>query len=358
MRSMSRVLGAVLCVVFVITAMPVSAGVEWSEATYTDIINKAKTENKHVFIDFYTTWCGPCKQLDEVTYKDEKVVQFLNGIIPVKLDAEKGEGETLAKKFKIGAYPTLILLGPDGKEIDRHLGYLDAEKFVEVMDGYKNGIGTVAYYETKVKENPKDAESWKILGTKYADAARAKDAKKALNTYLELTPDASGDDKAEVLYTLADANYKAKSYEESIKIYKKMAVEFEGTEWHDRALVMSAYTYNKMDKKDMAADSYIAYVNRHPDDPTAMNSFAWFAASKGVAMDKALPYAEKAAELSNREPGILDTLAELHYAMGNYDKAIEVGKEALTKDPEDEYLADQLKKFETAKKEGKAQVMK
>ncbi len=358
MRNMSRVLGAALCVIFVMTAIPAAAGVEWSHATYTDVINKAKAENKHVFIDFYTTWCGPCKKLDEVTYQDEKVVEFLNGMIPVKWDAEKGEGETLAKQFKIGAYPTLILLGPDGKEIDRHLGFLDAEKFVEVMDGYKNGIGTVAYYEAKVKEDPKDAESWKILGTKYADASRAKDAKKALTTYLDLSPEASGDDKAEVFYTLADANYKAKSYEQSIKIYQKMTVEFAGTEWHDRALVMSAYTYNKMEEPDKAADSYIEYVNRHPDDPAAMNSFAWFAASKGVAMERALPYAEKAARLSNGDPGILDTLAELHYAMGNYDKAIEVGQEALAKDPGDDYLTKQVEKFETAKKEGKAQAMK
>ena len=118
MRNMSRVLCIAVCVAVVAFAAPAAAGVEWSEATYTDIVSKAKSENKHVFIDFYTTWCGPCKKLEEVTYQDAKVVDFLNKIIAVKWDAEKGDGETLAKKFNIGAYPTLILLGPDGKEID------------------------------------------------------------------------------------------------------------------------------------------------------------------------------------------------------------------------------------------------
>ncbi|MHC4796460.1 MAG: thioredoxin family protein, partial [Planctomycetota bacterium] len=46
---------------------------------------KAKKENKAVFIDFYTTWCGPCKMLDDSTLKDKKVIALLkNKTIPLK----------------------------------------------------------------------------------------------------------------------------------------------------------------------------------------------------------------------------------------------------------------------------------
>jgi len=117
--------------------------------------------------------------------------------------------------------------------------------------------------------------------------------------------------------------------------------------------VMGAQAYYKKGDKGKCIEWYTSYVDRHPDDPAALNSFAWFCASKKVGMEQALPYAQKAAELSNRDPGILDTLAELHYAMGNFDKAIEVGEEALKKNPEDTYLTEQLAKFKKGKEKPK-----
>lgn len=353
MNSFSRVTGGFLAIVVVVAALPALAGVQWADATYEEIVKRAKSENKHVFIDFYATWCGPCKKLDEVTYKDEKVIGFLNAMIPARWDAEKDEGLELAKRYNITAYPTLILLGPDGKEIDRYLGFVEPDGFIRMISDYQNGVGTVAYYEEQVKKDPKNAGAWKTLGMKHADAGRTDGAKIAFNTYLDLSPDIQGDEKAEVVYTLGEVNYRNKSYDDAIAIFERVTREFPGTEWHDQALVMGAQAYYKRGDNDKCIEWYSSYVDRHPDDPAALNSFAWFCASKKVGMEQALPYAQKAAELSNRDPGILDTLAELHYAMGNFDKAIEVGQEALKKDPEDTYLADQLAKFKKGKSEGK-----
>ena len=70
-----------------------------------------------------------------------------------------------------------------------------------------------------------------------------------------------------------------------------------------------------------------------------------------MGLDAALPIALKAVEISDRSPGILDTLAELYYARGEYDKAIEIGKEALSSDPDDQYFKDQIEKFRVAKVE-------
>ncbi|UCG50776.1 MAG: tetratricopeptide repeat protein [Candidatus Latescibacterota bacterium] len=357
-RSMSRVIGVGVCLLGVLVALPALADVKWAEVPYGEIIKQAQTKDQHVFVDFYTTWCGPCKKLEKVTYKDEKVIAFLNEMIAVKYDAEKDEGETLAKEFKVNAYPTLILIGPDGKEIDRHLGYLDPDEFVKVLTDYKNGIGTVAFYEERVKNDPKDPEAWKTLGMKHADAGRMEKATKALKTFLDLSPDVAGDEKAEVIYALADVNYRSESYDRALELYGKMTEEFADSEWHDRALVMGARAHHKNGNADECIEWYLTYVDRHPDDPKAMNSFAWFCASKKVGMDRALPVALKAVELSGRDASILDTLGELYYAMGEYDKAIEIGEEAVEKDPEDKYLADQLEKFNKAKKDSREEAKK
>jgi tetratricopeptide (TPR) repeat protein len=355
MKNISRWIGVGLCLLIAQAALPALAEVEWAKTSYEDIIKAAKSKDKHVFIDFYATWCGPCKELDKTTFQDEMVTTFLNAMIPVKYDAEKGAGETLAEEYRVSAYPTLILLDSKGKEIDRHIGYLDAADFLRVMNNYVKGIETVADYRSRVKKNPDDANAWKTLGIKHADAARFSEAREALRKFFELVPDAAGEERAELLYTLADVNYRSESYGDAVKIFGQITEEFEDSEWHDRALTMMARTYHKMGNNKKCIDTYMSYVARHPRDPKAMNSFAWFCATRGVGFDKALPIALRAAKLSNRDPGILDTLAELYYAMGNYDKAIEVGREALDKEPEDSYLADQLKKFRQAKEESKKQ---
>jgi tetratricopeptide (TPR) repeat protein len=358
MRRTTTLIALWVGVCLMMSATPATAGVDWAEASFEDIVKLANSENKHVFIDFYTTWCSPCKKLDEVTYQDEKVVTFLGEMIPVKYDAEKGAGIKLAKKYHINVYPTLVLLGPDGKEIDRHIGYLDPEPFVKVMKDYTNGINTVAYYKKKVEEDPSDEDSWKVLGKKHAEAGRYDGAKKALSRYMELAPGVSGDEKAELLYTLGDIHYQSESYKDAAKIFENMIEEFADTDWQDNATVRLARTHHKLGDEKACVETYMAYVNRHPDDTRAMNSFAWFCASQKVGLDEALPVALKAAEVSGRDAGILDTLAELYYARGEYDKAIEVGKEALEKDADDKYLADQVEKFKKAKAEADSQARK
>ena len=320
--------------------------VDWVSPPYDDILKKAKSENKHIFIDFYTTWCGPCKRLDAVTYQDAAVTSYLNSIVPVKYDAEKDEGEVLAKKFKIRAYPTLVLLDPSGKEVDRFVGYLDPEDFLQTIEGYQKGIGTVSFYEEALRKNPNDIETMYELGMKHADAARPDEAKRLLEKIVEIDPDY--EKKARIWSRLGYVMYSDDRYDDALGYYNTLIKEFPDTKDHDEALKMLAYVYYKMDRKKDSLASYKKYLDRHPDDPGVMNGFAWFCAKRQFGFDDALPVALKAADLSGRDSGILDTLAELYYAMGDQGNAIKIGEEALSKDPEDQYLKDQLAKFRSA----------
>ena len=111
------------------------AAVKWTDESYEQILARAKQENKYVFIDFFATWCGPCKRMDELTFTDAKVGELLNSMIPADWDAEKEPWMAVAKKYKVSAYPTLLVIGPDGREVDRHLGFLEPAQFIEVIDG-------------------------------------------------------------------------------------------------------------------------------------------------------------------------------------------------------------------------------
>lgn len=116
---------------------------------------RAAKEKRVVFIDFYTTWCSPCKLLDRTTWKDEKVVALLNQkTIPLKVDAEKEIA--LSKKYGISAYPTLLLLKPDGTILDRMVGYQTPEQFTASLQSALDGKDTLARARETAAQAKKD----------------------------------------------------------------------------------------------------------------------------------------------------------------------------------------------------------
>lgn len=102
-----------------------------NEARFSDAISKAQATGKKIFLDCYTSWCGPCKMMARDVFTQQKVGDFMNTrFICIKIDMEKGEGPELAKKFQINAYPTFIVFNSNGEEIGRFLGGSDADKFI------------------------------------------------------------------------------------------------------------------------------------------------------------------------------------------------------------------------------------
>ena len=92
---------------------------------------KAKKENKLVFVDCYTQWCGPCKKMARDIFPQEKVGKFMNErFVNVKIDMEASYAEGLTKEWQVSGYPTFIIFNADGKEIGRFMGGSDADGFI------------------------------------------------------------------------------------------------------------------------------------------------------------------------------------------------------------------------------------
>jgi len=94
----------------------------------------ATKQNKLIFIDAYTDWCGWCKKMDQETFSDSLVGKFMNAkFIPLQINMEQGFGKKLAMKFHIKSYPSYLVLNSDGILVYTSLGYSLPDKFLETL---------------------------------------------------------------------------------------------------------------------------------------------------------------------------------------------------------------------------------
>lgn len=100
-------------------------------AKWKKVLKRAKKENKPIFVDCYTTWCGPCKILAREVFTQESVASFFNeNFISVKMDMEKGEGIALKNEWEVKAFPTLLYFNSEGEIVHRIVGSYGADEFL------------------------------------------------------------------------------------------------------------------------------------------------------------------------------------------------------------------------------------
>jgi len=121
-------------VVFSISLYSQESGIKFSnDSLLSEALIKSKKEGKLVFIDCYTTWCGPCKRLAKDIFPQKEVGDFYNShFINLSFDMEKGEGLKIRSKYKVQAYPTLLFLNAEGETVHIGIGARDANMFIEL----------------------------------------------------------------------------------------------------------------------------------------------------------------------------------------------------------------------------------
>src|ERR1035441_7209150 len=108
-------------------------GIEFNhDKKFQEILDMAKAQGKPVFMDCFTSWCGPCKRLSSMVFPDSAVGAYFNPrFVNAKFDMEKDDGITIANKYGIRAYPTLLWLDGDGNVLHKIVGGLEPEGLIE-----------------------------------------------------------------------------------------------------------------------------------------------------------------------------------------------------------------------------------
>lgn len=120
------------------------AGIKFEKGlTWRQVLSRAKRERKYIFIDCFTTWCAPCRNMDRNVYSSKKVGEFVNGrFIAVKVQCDTTrqdsrltkkwyrEAHIIGQKYSVSIFPTYLFLFPDGRSLDKEIGYRNESAFL------------------------------------------------------------------------------------------------------------------------------------------------------------------------------------------------------------------------------------
>ena len=144
--------------------------ITFEKATLNNSIEKARTENKLLFVDCVTAWCGPCKGMSAQVFTLDSVADFFNtNFVNLQLDMEKGEGPQAQKEFHVEAYPTYLLLNHDRKVVYRFVGGMPADTFL-----------------AKIKKGMDPSNKVAVLNERYESGERSKEL---LREYIQIKLD-------------------------------------------------------------------------------------------------------------------------------------------------------------------------
>ncbi len=205
-------------------------GIEFFHGTWEEAKAKAKESGKLVFVDAYTTWCGPCKRMAADIFPQPEVGTYYNAnFINYKLDMEKGEGPAFAKKYGIRAYPTLLFINGEGEKVYNHVGGSDAKGLVFI------GSTAIEKYDKSpalaVKYNGGDKSPELILEYIKALNSSNKSSLKVANEYLNGQKNNISDVHYRIIYEAATTSdskpyeYLISNEKSIVKLYDQKAFD-------------------------------------------------------------------------------------------------------------------------------------
>ncbi|MGY0408439.1 MAG: thioredoxin family protein, partial [Polaribacter sp.] len=126
--------------------------------SFEDAQKMAIATNKLILVDFWATWCGPCKRMDEESWNNEAVKKLMNNYIPLKLDIDSKH--FLATKYAVKSIPFVFIMDPNGEIVFQKNSYMDKNKVMNILKKY--------------------AVSTKLLGTDYVSFYKNRNGDSAL----------------------------------------------------------------------------------------------------------------------------------------------------------------------------------
>lgn len=180
-----------------------AGGIEFFDGSWAEAKDLAIQQDKIIFVDAYTSWCGPCKQMAKQVFTQDQVGAFYNeNFICVKLDMEKDkDGPGFARDYSVRSYPTLLYINGAGEVVHRAVGGKRPDDFIQLGQLVVGKVDKSGDYEKMYEEGKRDPDF--IYEYVKALNKAGKPSLKVANEYIHTQDDLGSDFNVKFLFEAA-----------------------------------------------------------------------------------------------------------------------------------------------------------
>jgi len=371
---------------FLLNSTSFAQGIEFFHGDLEEALVKAEEEGKLIFVDCYTTWCGPCKRMAKTAFKDDAVGEFYNdNFINLKIDMEKNEGLKFQRKYPVAAFPTLYYLDHKGEVVHKVKGAQQAEQLIKLGTFAGGKVDYSADYAKLYEEGDRDPE----LVYNYVKALNksGKSSLKISNDYINSQKDMNTDFNLRFILeaaseadsrifkmliknrtkiaTLESEQAVNDKIEKACKLTAAKAIEYESADLKNEAIEKMKKNY-PANAASFASQANLDFYKAMGDSKNYLkccNNYAkkeiWNDAKKLHAIAKdiqktfatnsdAMKTAEKIAKqaaTTGNDPKIYFTYADILYNNGKKSDALKAAKKSLNLVGDDKMAQHRIQQF-------------
>jgi thiol-disulfide isomerase/thioredoxin/uncharacterized protein (DUF1697 family) len=373
---MKKIIGLITLVILFagLTGYSQNRSITFIDKPFQELMTMAKEQQKLIFVDGYTSWCGPCKWMAANMFTNDSIADYYNKtFICAHFDMEKGEGVEVAKVFQVRAYPTLLFINASGEMVHMRVGapqkvsdYIDmgmialapgegfsgcAKKFqagdrdpqfmLKYLDRLQGAYMPVneplsQYFASQKESDMLNRVNWTII-YEYVTDMDSKEFGFLLGhqkEYAKLYTKDSVNQKLSNVYTQAIMSAsRSRSFSDASYNELKKKIRDSGFEGAEKVIFTGDLTIFQMKGEidKFVALAYSGLDTHYSDDYTMlMRMAAGFLqlTQEKKNLEKAATWAKKSISLKSTSENN-DTYANLMFKLGNKDEAVKYERKAL-----------------------------
>ncbi len=309
-------------------------------------VQRAAAARKLVLVLVSTSWCPSCRVLER-SLADAAVRARLAPYLRLGYDAEAGEGVDVARRYNAIAFPTLLVLGGDGRERGRVTGDLPPAKLLAALERIRDGSETLAALERQLARSPGDLALALKLGSEWALRGERTRALRHLERVLAADPENRRGLAAAALY--ARGKYlelrSRKEYAAAERTLAELRRRFPRAREASAALYSLAQAIHALGRSAAALELLEGWARSADEHDTV----AWFCLRQGLRAPACLRHAEQATALKASDSSYWSNRSELEELLGKREAALASLRRALAlRSPAEARDRLRLKRLEAA----------
>lgn len=237
-----------------------SAAMTWHHS-FAQAQSLAREAERHIISEFYTDWCPWCRKLEDSTLVHPMVQAMADSFVFLRVNAELDTG--LVTRYGVNAYPTVMLIEPNGNEVDRIIGYVGPEEFVERMNKYLLGEGTLWALEKQNRERPSDPETIYRLARKHMERGAFDQARPLFERAVGLDKDNNTGFADSAQFYIAMMYRKDQQWFKAIEEFRVFLEKFSDSDLREDAELYIPWLNARAGDNEEALEGYRGFLDDH-----------------------------------------------------------------------------------------------